>query len=65
MNTPAQATLARPRPVGDTLTMFRRSLLHNVRNPTGRSQAVIGDCGSNGVSGPDYAGRDGLAGEVP
>jgi ABC-2 type transport system permease protein len=36
------ATLARPRPVSDTLTMFRRSLLHNVRNPTGPILAIVG-----------------------
>ena len=42
MSTPAQTTLARPRPVGDTLTMFRRSLLHNVRNPTGPILAIVG-----------------------
>jgi ABC-2 type transport system permease protein len=42
MSTPAQTTLARPRPVSDTLTMFRRSLLHNVRNPTGPILAIVG-----------------------
>lgn len=42
MSTPAPTTLARPRPVSDTLTMFRRSLLHNVRNPTGPILAIVG-----------------------
>jgi ABC-2 type transport system permease protein len=42
MSTSTQATLARPRPVSDTLTMFRRSLLHNVRNPTGPILAIVG-----------------------
>lgn len=37
-----QTALARPRPVSDTLTMFRRSLLHNVRNPTGPIIAIVG-----------------------
>jgi len=34
--------LAHPRPVSDTLTMFRRNLLHNVRNPTGPILAIVG-----------------------
>ena len=42
MSTPTQTPLARPRPVSDTLTMFRRSLLHNVRNPTGPILAIVG-----------------------
>jgi ABC-2 type transport system permease protein len=42
MSTATPATLARPRPVSDTLTMFRRSLLHNLRNPTGPIMAVVG-----------------------
>jgi ABC-2 type transport system permease protein len=42
MSTPAHATLARPRLVSDTLTMFRRSLLHNVRNPTGPILSIVG-----------------------
>ena len=42
MSTPAQRTLAQPQPVSDTLTMFRRSLTHNVRNPTGPILAIVG-----------------------
>jgi ABC-2 type transport system permease protein len=42
MSTATQHALARPRPVSDTVTMFRRSLLHNVRNPTGPILAIVG-----------------------
>jgi ABC-2 type transport system permease protein len=42
MTTATHTSLARPRPVGDTLTMFRRSLLHNLRNPTGPILAIVG-----------------------
>lgn len=42
MSTPAQGALAQPQPVSDTLTMFRRSLTHNVRNPTGPILAIVG-----------------------
>ena len=42
MSTPAHPALARPRLVSDTLTMFRRNLLHNMRNPTGPILAIVG-----------------------
>lgn len=42
MSTNAPAAVARPQRVSDTLTMFRRSLLHNVRNPTGPVLAIVG-----------------------
>ena len=42
MSTPTQTALAYPRPISDTLTMFRRNLLHNVRNPTGPILAIVG-----------------------
>ena len=42
MTTTTNTTLARPRLVGDTVTMSRRNLLHNVRNPTGPILAIVG-----------------------
>ena len=43
MSTTAHITTpARPRPLSDTLTMARRNLLHNVRNPTGPILAIVG-----------------------
>ena len=42
MSTTTSTTLARPRLVSDTVTMSRRNLLHNVRNPTGPILAIVG-----------------------
>ena len=43
MSTTAHITTpASPRPLSDTLTMARRNLLHNVRNPTGPILAIVG-----------------------
>jgi ABC-2 type transport system permease protein len=42
MSTVTHTALARPQWFSDTLTMFRRALLHNVRNPTGPISAIAG-----------------------
>jgi ABC-2 type transport system permease protein len=42
MSAATQPALASPRRVSDTLTMTRRNLLHNVRNPTGPILAIVG-----------------------
>jgi hypothetical protein len=37
----------------------------DTRTARNGARLSTGDCGSNGVSGPDHAGLDGPAGKVP